>query len=499
MLSRTEKLRGWDRAMSLGKMLEESAGRYAERVALVHGERRITYGELNRAACALGNHLRLLGLGKGDKVAIMLPNCPEFVIAYFAVQKIGGVAVTLNVQSTPYELRHLLGNSDAQCLITQGELAKRFEEIKNELPLCRHIIATNGPDEESPFREIIAKGPFTIEVPELAADDPAVMIYTAGLTGKPLGAVLTHYNLLTQSVLLRTICQRDEKDIGLSIIPLFHSFGAVANMVSPIRIGAAVVLMDRFTLDGIFGAIEKERVTYIAAVPRLFLGMAFHEGTEKYRLDSLQVCITGGAAMPPEFIPLFEQKFGVRIMEGYGLTEASPAAAFSRLDMPQKPGSIGVPIPGVEAKIVDETGREVPRGTVGELILRGENIMKGYYKDEEMTAQVIRDGWLHTSDLGRIDAEGYIFLTGRKKRMIITSGFNVYPREIEIVLGLHPAVQEARIVGKEDLLRGEIVKALVVKKPGAEIEERELLKHCRIYLSAYKVPREIEFIEKIGE
>ncbi len=498
MLSRTEKLRGWDHAMSLGKMLAESAERYAKRVALVHGERRITYRELNRAACALGNHLRSLGFGKGDKVAVMLPNCPEFIIAYFAVQKIGGVAVTLNVQSTPYELRHLLGNSDAQCLITQGALAKRFEEIKNELPLCRHMIATNGPDEESPFREIIAKGPFTIEVPELAADDPAVMIYTAGLTGKPLGAVLTHYNLLTQSVLLRTICQRDEKDIGLAVIPLFHSFGAVANMLCPIRIGAGVVLMDHFSLDGIFSAIEKEQVTYIAAVPRLFLGMFFHEGAEKYRIDSLQVCITGGAAMPPEFIPLFEQKFGVRIMEGYGLTEASPGSSFSRLDMPQKPGSIGVPIPGVEAKIVDETGREVPRGTVGELILKGDNIMKGYYKDEEMTAQVLKDGWLHTSDLGRIDAEGYIFLTGRKKRMIITSGFNVYPREIEIVLGLHPAVQEARIVGKEDLLRGEIVKALVVKKPGAEIEERELLKHCRIYLSAYKVPREIEFIEKIG-
>jgi long-chain acyl-CoA synthetase len=485
--------------MSLGKMLAESAGRYAERVALVHGERRITYRELNRAACAVGNHLRSLGLRKGDKVAVMLPNCPEFVIAYFAVQKIGGVAVTLNIQSTPYELRHLLGNSDAQCLITQGTLAKRFEEIKNELPLCRHMIATNEADEESPFRKIIAKGPFTIEVPELMADDPAVMIYTAGLTGKPLGAVLTQYNLLTQSVLLRTICQRDERDIGLAVIPLFHSFGAVANMLSPIRIGAAVVLMDHFSLDGIFSAIEKEQVTYIAAVPRLFLGMVFHEGVEKYRLDSLKVCITGGAAMPADFIPVFEQKFGVKIMEGYGLTEASPVSSFSRLNMPQKPGSIGVPIPGVEAKIVDETGREVPRGTVGELILKGDNIMKGYYKDEEMTAQVIRDGWLHTSDLGRIDAEGYIFLTGRKKRMIITSGFNVYPREIEIVLGLHPAVQEARIVGKENLLRGEIVKALVVKKPGAEIEERELLKHCRIYLSTYKVPREIEFIEKIGE
>ena len=487
--------------MSLGKMLAENAGTYAERVAVIHGDRRITYRELEQAACALANHLRSLGLGKGDKVALMLPNCPEFIIAYFGIQKMGGVAVTLNVQSTPYELRHLLGNSDTRCLITQGMLARRFEEIREELPLCSHLITTNGPEEDSPFSQIVAKGPFTTEIPELEGDDPAVMIYTAGLTGKPLGAVLTHRNLLTQSVLLRTVCHRTEedKDIGLAVIPFFHSFGAAVNMLLPLRIGAGIVLMERFTLDGIFGAIEKERVTYIAAVPRLFLGMLFHAGAEKYRTDSLKFCITGGAAMPPEFIPVFEQRFGAKVMEGYGLTEASPVSSFSRLDMPQKPGSIGIPIPGVVAKIVDEEGRELPRGSVGELVLQGENIMKGYYKDEEATAQVIKEGWLYTSDLGRMDEDGYIFLTGRKKRMIITSGFNVYPREIEIVLGLHPAMQTARIVGKEDLLRGEIVKAIVVKNTGAEIEERELLKHCRTYLSSYKVPREIEFVTEIGE
>ncbi|MHB8773136.1 MAG: AMP-binding protein [Syntrophales bacterium] len=485
--------------MSLGAMLAESAGQFAHKVAVIHGERRITYRELNRAACALGNHLRSLGLGRGDKVAVMLPNCPEFIIAYFGIQKIGGVAVTLNVQSTPYELSHLLADSDSRCLITQGTLAKRFAEIRNELPLCGHLITTNGPDEPSPFREIVAAGPFTEEIPKLAGDDPAVMIYTAGLTGKPLGAVLTHRNLLTQSVLLRTICHMDDDNIGLAVIPFFHSFGAVANMLAPLRIGAAAVLMDRFTLDGIFTAIERERVTYVAAVPRLFLGMLFHTGSEKYRTDSLKFCVTGGAAMPPEFIPLFEARFGAKIMEGYGLTEASPVSSFSRLDMPQKPGSIGIPIPGVEARIVDEADRELPRGTGGELILRGENIMQGYYKDGEMTAQVLKGGWLHTGDLGRMDEDGYIFLTGRKKRMIITSGFNVYPREIEIILGLHPAVQEARIVGKEDLLRGEIVKARVVRKPGQDLEERDLLKHCRTYLSTYKVPREIEFVERIEE
>ncbi|MCK9364552.1 MAG: long-chain fatty acid--CoA ligase [Syntrophales bacterium] len=482
---------------NLAMMLEKSAAQYAKRTALISNDARLTYLELEKAACALGSHLRSLGLGKGDKVAIMLSNCPEFVIAYFGVQKIGGVAVTLHTQSTSYELRYLLGNSDSRCLITEGEMARRFEEIQAELPLCRHLITTGAPGKPSCFRDIIAKGPFTIGIPELTGDDPAAMIYTSGLTGKPRGAVLTHQNLYTQSELLRTVVNSDETDIGLAVIPLFHSFGAVANMISPIRIGAGVALMERFTLDGIFSMIEKEKVTYIAAVPRLFLGMVFHEKDGNYSLNSLKVCITGGAAMPADFIPLFEKKFGVRIMEGYGLTEASPVSSFSRLDMPQKPGSIGIPIPRVAARIVDETGQELPRGEVGELILKGENIMQGYYKDEAATAQVIKDGWLSTGDLARMDEEDYIFITGRKKRMIITSGFNVYPREVEDVLNLHPAVQEALVVGKEDLLRGETVKALVVKKPDAQLEERELLKHCRTYLSSYKAPRAIEFVAKI--
>jgi len=483
---------------NLAMMLEKSAAKYAGRTAFIGNNARLTYLELEKAACALGNHLRSLGLGKRDKVAIMLSNCPEFVIAYFGVQKIGGVAVTLHTQSTSHELGYLMGNSDSRCLITQRDMARRFEDISAEVPLCQHVITTGPPEESSLLRDIIAKGPFTIAIPELTGDDPAAMIYTSGLTGKPRGAVLTHQNLYTQSELLRTVVNSDETDIGLAVIPLFHSFGAVANMISPIRIGAGVVLMERFTLEGIFNMIEREKVTYIAAVPRLFLGMVFYDKADGYSLASLKVCITGGAAMPADFIPLFEKKFGVRIMEGYGLTEASPVSSFSRLDMPQKPGSIGIPIPRVAARIVDETGRELPRGEVGELILKGENIMQGYYKDEAATAQVIKDGWLATGDLARMDEDGYIFITGRKKRMIITSGFNVYPREVEDVLNLHPAVQEALVVGKEDLLRGETVKALVVKKPDVQLEERELLKHCRTYLSSYKAPREIEFVAKIA-
>ena len=285
--------------------------------------------------------------------------------------------------------------------------------------------------------------------------------------------------------------------MGLSLIPLFHSFGATVNMINVIRAGCSVVMMDRFTMDGIFGAIQKNKITYICAVPRLYLGMMFHEGAAKFDVSSLEVCVTGGAPMPAEFIPKFEKQFGAKIVEGYGLTEASPCCSFNMLDRPQKPESIGMAITGTKIKIVDENGREVPKGEIGELIVKGDNVMKGYYKNDAATAAVIKDGWLYTGDLGKMDSDDYIFLTGLKKRMIITSGFNVYPKEIEDILNLHPAVKSARVMAKKDLMRGEIVKAEIMLITGSVIDEKEILRHCRIYLSSYKIPRELEFVETI--
>jgi long-chain acyl-CoA synthetase len=478
-------------------MLEESCRRYADNVCIIYDGTYFTYKALNRAVNALGNGLRSMGIQKGDKVAVMLPNCPEFMISYFAVQKIGAVAVTLNILSTSYELRHLLGNSDSKCLITETHLARRYEEIRDDIPLCSNIITTSGLETDSPFFDIIKNGPFVLEMPEITDNDPAVIIYTAGLTGKPLGAVLTHRNLLSQSELLRSIYHATEKDRGMAVIPLFHAFGAVANMLAPIRIGANVVLQDRITMDAIFSTIEKEKVTYIAAVPRLFLGMIMHNDAEKYDVSSLDFCITGGSTMPPEFIPVFEQKFNVILREGYGLTEASPVCSVGRREMVHKPGSIGTVIPGVEAKVVDDQDKELSRGEIGELLIRGKNVMKGYYKDDEATTRVIKNGWLHTSDLAKIDEEGYIFLMGLKKRMIITSGFNVYPQEVETILELHPAVKAAKVIGEPNLLRGEIVKALIVRNPDVPAEERDITRHCRTYLSSYKVPREVEFVESL--
>lgn len=483
--------------MNLSLLLEEAAKNFAQRPVLISEGQRINYEQLNRRVNAVAHLLRQSDIGKGDKVALMLPNIPEFVYCYFAAIKLGAVAVHLNTSSTPHELTYLLENSEAKILMTSEVNRKKYEEIRPQLTSCNILVTVDSPDQNAPFKKAIAAGPFPSPDVLISPEDPAAIIYTSGLTGKPLGAVLTHRNLYSQSHLIQSFVKRTSEDVGLSLIPLFHSFGATVNMINVIRTGCSVVMMDRFTMDGLFGAIQKEKITYICAVPRLYLGMMFHENAAKYDVSSLDVCVTGGSPMPAEFIPDFEKQFGAKIVEGYGLTEASPCCSFNMFDRPQKPGSIGMAIPGTKIKIVDEKGREVPRGEIGELIVCGDNVMQGYYKDKAATASVIKDGWLYTGDLGKMDEDNYIFLTGLKKRMIITSGFNVYPKEVEDVLNLHPAVKSARVIGKKDLMRGEIVKAEIVKNDDSLIDEKEILKYCRVYLSPYKVPREVEFVEAI--
>jgi long-chain acyl-CoA synthetase len=481
---------------NLIQLLDNTVKNYPGRVALIRDKKRFTYEQLHRSINAVARLLRRSGIGKGDKVALMLPNIPEFVYGYFGILKCGAVAVTLNTASTPYELTHLLNNSDSKILITQAAQVKKFDEVKDKLADCRAVVAVESLFEEGELLPGISDEDLPLST-EIIPEDPAVMIYTAGLTGRPLGAVLTHHNLCSQANIIQDIVERKPEDVALALIPLFHAFGATTNMLLVIRAGAAMVMMDRLTMESLFSAIERERITYISAVPRLYMGMIFYEKASKYDLSSLKVCITGGAPMPPEFMPVFEQKFGIPVFEGYGLTEASPVCSFNRLDKKPVLGSIGVPMPGIEMKVVNDQGRELPCHQIGEVVVKGDNVMLGYYKDEKATASVIRDGWLHTGDLGRIDEEGYIFLTGRKKRMIITSGFNVYPREVEAVLELHPAVASSYAAGKEDLMRGEIVKAFVVLKKGFDVSDKEIIRHCKHYLSSYKVPREVEFVEKL--
>jgi Acyl-CoA synthetases (AMP-forming)/AMP-acid ligases II len=375
--------------MNLGKMLEDVCDRYGGNICFIHEGRELTYSELNRTVNSLGNRLRTLGLQKGDNVAIMLPNVPEFVISYFAIQKIGATAVTLNIVSTPHELSYFLRNSDSKALITNSSSVERFDEVREELPLCAHLIVTAGPDAPSSFKEAVEAGPFELEMPEIEGDDPAAIIYTAGHTGTH-GIVLTHNNLLTQIDIPRIVWGCYEDDRVLCIIPFFHAFGAMANILSPVKLGNVMVMIDEFSIDSVFKITEKQRITYITAVPKLLLDMLSHEGADKYDLSSLRVCPSGGAPMPSEYIPKFQEKFHVKVLEGYGLTEASPGCVLSRFDMEQKIGSVGVAIDGVEVKVLDDEGIEAQTGKSGEVVVRGANVMKGYYKDEKETARVIK-------------------------------------------------------------------------------------------------------------
>ncbi len=482
---------------NLGKMLEDNRIAYPGRTSLIYENIFVSNDGLDKAVNCFGNRLKTCGVVKGDKVAIMLPNTPEFIVSYFSVLKLGAVAVTINNMSTPYELSYLLDNCDAKVFITTPASAERFREIQDKLPKLKNLITTDETPGTLSLEGSLEQESPELEITDTTGDDPAVMIYTAGLTGKPLGAVLTHRNLSTQSVLLEEVLQGRSSDRGLCLIPLFHSFGATVNMLMILKIGGSLVMIDQFNPESIFKTVGEHKVTYIAAVPRVFLGMLQFERAEKYDISSLRFCITGGSSIPPEYITLFEKRFGVAMIQGYGLTEASPVCSVNRLDGVRKPESIGMPIPRMEVKVIDEEGLQLPAGEVGELLVRGDNVMQGYYGNEPATAGVIKDGWLYTGDLARVDEAGFIFFEGLKKRMIITSGFNVYPAEVENVIKMHPAVSDARVVGQENLMRGEVVKAIIVKKEGAELERQDITKHCRHYLASYKTPRKVEFVESL--
>lgn len=485
------------KTINLIQLLRDSVQKYSDRTAFISEKQHITYSQLNKVVNSVAGIIKQSGIGKGDNVAVMLPNIPEFVYSYFGVLKTGAAVVPLNTSSTAFELTYLLNNSDSKIMITQTSQIKKYQEAKDKLLSCHQVIAIDSLNQNGELCVGAESDDSSFYPERIKPEDPAVIVYTAGLTGKPLGAVLTHGNLCEQMDMIQPIFRRGPDDVGLCLIPLFHTFGATVNMLNVIQAGCSTVMMDRLTMESFFGAIEREKITYIAAVPRLYVGMIFYEKASKYDLSSLKICVTGGSSMPPDYIPVFEQKFKVRMLEGYGLTEASPVCSFNRIENTAKHGSIGTPMTGVDIKIVDDTGRELPRNQIGELIVRGGNVMKGYYKDKEATASVIKDGWLHTGDLGRMDEENYIFLTGLKKRMIITSGFNVYPREVETVLNMHPAVKDSRVMGKQDLMRGEIVKAQIVLKEGYSPDDKEIIRYSKIYLSNYKVPREVEFVNAL--
>jgi long-chain acyl-CoA synthetase len=477
--------------MNIYSWLEIHAKERPAKVCIKTHDRELTYGELSRAARSLGTALKQAGLTKGDKVILVLPNIPEFVISYMAIVGLGATVVPVNPTYTAWELAHILGNSDSKAIILEKGHLETYREILEQCSL--DIVITTG--EEGDFKQWITGHPKEIGE-DLAPDDVAVIIYSSGLTGYPMGAMLTQGNLEHNSDMMRLCMDCNETDTTLTVIPLFHTFSASVNMLSMLRLGGTIYLMNRLNFKEMDYALKEAGITAICAVPTLFFGLIHHPEVQNVDCSRVRTLISGGSALPLEIFNAFKEKFQKDIHQGYGITEASPVCSVNRKHRPIKPESIGQTVPGVEVMVVDDNGKPLKANKTGELLFKGPNIMKGYYKHEKETAEIIRGGWLYTGDLGFIDEDGYITITGYKKEMVITSGFNVYSREVEGVLNALSGVRDSAITGVPDLMRGAIIKAYIVRE-NTDISEQEIKQQAHKRLASYKTPRMIVFVEEI--
>jgi long-chain acyl-CoA synthetase len=478
--------------MTLFDLLAQSAARRPEAPAVSYHDEIITYGELLAAAEGFAAGLASLGAEEGARVALLLPNCPPFVIAYLGASRAGAVVIPINVLYRPDEARFILADSQARILITAEPFRPLVQAIRPNLPDLEHVVMVGESPlaDEIGFQDLCAR-PMSAATPA-RDDDVAVILYTSGSTGRPKGAMLTHNNLVANANSCRAVLHITGEDCFFSALPLFHSFAAMVFLTLPIKEGARMHIVDRFLPTDTLNEMERSGVTVFGGVPTMFGLMLQAPRETRPDLASLRLCISGGAPLPPEVWRAFEETFDVKLVEGYGLTEASPVVAVNPPEGIRKPGSVGPAVPGVEVKVVDEGDRPVERGEVGELAIRGGNVMKGYLDHPEETARTIRDSWLFTGDLVREDEDGYLYIAGRKKELIIVGGLNVYPGEVDRVLVEHPAVMEAAAFGAPDPVRGEAVWAAVVLRPDMSVSEREIRQFCRDKLAAYKVPRHVE-------
>ncbi|MDT8307016.1 MAG: long-chain fatty acid--CoA ligase [Anaerolineae bacterium] len=497
--------------LNLAVLLEDSAREGPNDTAVIFNEMKLSYAAVNGAANQVANGLQSLGIKPGDKVALSCPNIPYFPIVYYGILKAGAVVVPLNVLLKPREIAYHLDDSDAVAYFCfegteQLPMAQMGYAGFQEAPKCEHFfVMTANPAGPSPIEGtktlgmLMANQAPTFATEPRSADDTAVILYTSGTTGRPKGAELSHSNMLLNARLADSLFEvKPGEDVHLVALPLFHSFGQTVQMNSGFYTRAALSLLPRFDPDAALAAMDRDNVTFFAGVPTMYWAILNYPDADKYDLDkiasNLRLAASGGAAMPVEVMKAFEERFKVKILEGYGLSETSPVATFSRMDRPAKPGSIGVPVWGVSVRIVDEEDIDVPQGELGEILIRGHNVMKGYYDRPEESAEALRGGWLHTGDIGRFDEDGYIYIVDRVKDMIIRGGFNVYPREVEEVLMTHPAVSLAAVIGVPDEQYGEEVKAFIVLKEDApEITAEELRAWAKENMADYKYPREIEF------
>ncbi|MDX1686810.1 MAG: long-chain fatty acid--CoA ligase [Candidatus Promineifilaceae bacterium] len=497
--------------LNLAVLLEDSAREAPEHTAIIFNETKLSYQAVNAAANQVAHALTEMGIEPGEKVALSCPNVPYFPIVYYGILKAGAVVVPLNVLLKPREIAYHLEDSDAKAYfcfegteeLPMGQMGHGgFQEVES----CEtFVIITADPAGESPIPgmptlgQVMHNKPPAFPTVQTNSEDTAVILYTSGTTGKPKGAELSHMNMTMNARLAENNFEvLIEEDVHLVTLPLFHSFGQTVHMNGGFYTRATLSLLPRFDPDAALAIMDRDDVTFFAGVPTMYWALLNYPEADKYDLDkiarNLRLAVSGGSAMPVEVLKAFENRFNVKILEGYGLSETSPVATFNRVDLPAKPGSVGPPVWGVQIRVVDEDDEDVPQGELGEIVIRGHNVMKGYYDRPEANEKAFRNGWFHTGDIGRMDEDGYIYIVDRVKDMIIRGGFNVYPREVEEVLMEHPAVSLAAVVGVPDDQYGEEIKAFIVPQEEAdEVGEEELRAWAKENMADYKYPRLIEF------
>jgi long-chain acyl-CoA synthetase len=477
--------------MNLASLLTDSAKRDADHVAVKLDDAELTYGQVEEGSARVAGVLREKGVEPGDRVGIMLPNVPYFPVCYYGVLRAGCIVVPMNVLLKRREVKFYLEDSGAKLLFAWTDFAQDATAGAEDAG-ARCIVLTPGE-----FEKLLAKTDPITELADTGDEDTAVILYTSGTTGTPKGAELTHANLSRNAEVSQSLFDLGSDAVTLGALPLFHSFGQTCAMNATIGAGGTLTLLPRFEPGKALEIIQRDRVNLFEGVPTMYGAMLNFPDREKFDVSSVRRCSSGGSAMPVELMRGFEEAFGCQVLEGYGLSESSPVASFNHPDRERKPGSIGTPIEGVEMKVVDDDGGEIDQGEVGEIVIRGHNVMKGYWEREDATAETIRDGWLHTGDMAKVDEDGYFFIVDRKKDLIIRGGYNVYPREIEEVLYEHPAVREAAVVGVPHDEYGEEVGAAVALKDDAKATPEELRDFVKDQVAAYKYPRQVWLVDDL--
>jgi long-chain acyl-CoA synthetase len=478
--------------VNLASNVVRSAQTYADRAALRIGDDTLSYRELDQASARVAGLLQDRGVKPGDRVGIMLSNTPEFAIVYFGVLRAGAVVVPMNPLLKSREVGYYLGDSGARLMFVGQAFAPEAQSGAKQAGADAIVVDPGG------FGETLAGTRPSGEVIERGDEDTAVILYTSGTTGQPKGAELTHANLTRNAeITVHDLIGLTTDDVIFGGLPLFHAFGQTCTLNTAVAVGACLTLLPRFDAGQALRILAEHRVTVFAGVPTMFSALLHRPDRDAYDVSRLRLCFSGGAAMPVEVMRNFEAAFGCIVLEGYGLSETSPVASFNHPDRERKPGTIGTPIEGVQMRVVDEAGNEVPQGETGEIAIRGHNVMKGYWQHPEATAAAITDGWFHTGDIGRVDEDGYFSIVDRKKDLIIRGGYNVYPREIEEVMHEHPAVAEVAVIGLPHPDLGEEVGAAFALKLGPIPTPGELRDHVKRQVAAYKYPRKVWIVDAL--